>query len=162
MDTLDFDPGFFADKHDIDIKKCRWAYKKQREIARRMDVYRGELAAYHPAFPESSGAACIEVDSPLGADITDINYTADDDDITDQWLRENIATTWHSLGTCKMLPREDGGVVDTNLGVYGVTGLKIADMSIAPRNVGAHTNNTAMVIGEMASEIFMKELNLGN
>ncbi|KAI0530165.1 alcohol oxidase-like protein [Xylaria digitata] len=161
-DTLDFDPGFFTDEHDIDIKKCRWAYKKQLEITRRMDMYRGELAVYHPPFPKSLEAACVELDSPLGADITDINYTAADDDIIDQWLRNNIGTTWHSLGTCKMLPQENGDVVDTNLGVYGVTGLKVADLSIVPHNVGAHTNNTAMVIGETASEIFIKELKLGS
>ena len=36
-----------------------------------------------------------------------------------------------------MKPREEGGVVDTQLNVYGVKGLKVVDMSIAPGNVGA-------------------------
>jgi hypothetical protein len=35
-----------------------------------------------------------------------------------------------------MKPRADQGVVDTRLNVYGVTNLKVADMSIAPKNVG--------------------------
>jgi choline dehydrogenase-like flavoprotein len=35
-----------------------------------------------------------------------------------------------------MKPRVDQGVVDTRLNVYGVTNLKVADMSIAPKNVG--------------------------
>jgi choline dehydrogenase-like flavoprotein len=52
-----------------------------------------------------------------------------------------------------MLPKEKAVVVDTSLGVYGLTGLKVADVSIVPHNVGAHTNNTAMVIGEKAAEI---------
>ena len=75
-----------------------------------------------------------------------------------QWLRENVETTWHSLGTCKMRPRDRGGVVGEGLGVYGVAGLKVADLSICPTNVGGHTNNTAMTIGEKAAGILVKEL----
>lgn len=36
-----------------------------------------------------------------------------------------------------MKPRGEGGVVDSDLNVYGVQGLKVADMSIAPGNVGS-------------------------
>lgn len=66
------------------------------------------------------------------------------------------------LGTCKMAPREEGGVVDESLGVYGVEGLKIAGMSIPPLNVAANTNNAAIVIGKKAADIFIRELRLGN
>ena len=57
-----------------------------------------------------------------------------------------------------MAPREQDGVVDSSLNVYGVTGLKVADLSIPPENVGANTNNTALVIGEKAAEIILAEL----
>ncbi len=53
------------------------------------------------------------------------------------------------------------GVVDATLSVYGVRGLKVADLSIAPRNVAANTNNTAMAVGEKAADIFIKELGFG-
>ena len=85
----------------------------------------------------------------------------EDDAVLEQWLRENLNTTWHSLGTCKMAPREDFGVVDASLGVHGIANLKIADLSIAPENVGANTNNTALMIGEKAADIFIRELGLG-
>ncbi|KAK4107380.1 GMC oxidoreductase [Canariomyces notabilis] len=161
-DPLDFATGFFSDAGDIDIKKHMWAYKKQREIARRMDVYRGEIAAAHPPFPAGSKAAAIDlVDGPLPKDVTDIEYTAEDDAVLEKWLRENVGTTWHSLGTCKMAPRDQYGVVDANLSVYGVEGLKIADLSIPPSNVAANTNNTALAIGERAADIFIAELGLG-
>ena len=39
-------------------------------------------------------------------------------------------------------------------------GLKLADLSIPPENVGANTGNTAFLIGEKAADIFIKELGL--
>ncbi|KAK7983350.1 polyketide synthase [Apiospora arundinis] len=158
-DPIDFDVGFFTDAHDIDMKKQLWAYKKQREFMRRTKMYRGELAAGHPKFPAGSKAACVETEQ-AGENVQDIEYTAEDDAAIEQHLRENVNTTWHSLGTCKMAPRESKGVVDQNLSVYGVQGLKLADLSIVPENVGANTNNTALMIGERAAAIFIKELGL--
>lgn len=154
-DPVNFKTGFFLDP--VDITKHIWAYKKQREIVRRMATYRGELAIAHPPFPADSDAVCITIDKPL-TDVQNIKYTADDDAIIRKWLIENVNTTWHSLGTCKMAPFEEGGVVDPNLSVYGVTGLKIADLSIAPGNVAANTADTAFAIGEKAADIFIKDL----
>jgi alcohol oxidase len=156
-DPLDFDVGFFNDAHDIDLKKQIWAYKKQREIVRRAKYYRGELAAGHPKFPKGSAAAPTEISEPL-SNVKDLVYSKEDDAAIEQWLRENVNTTWHSMATCKMAPREEEGVVDASLNVYGVTGLKLADLSIAPANVGANTNNTAIAIGEKAAEIIIAEL----
>lgn len=159
-DTLAFEAGILADADEIDIKKCRWAYKMQRGIARRMETYRGEVASSHPRFPKGSQAVCIETDEPLPVDVKDIEYTAEDDVAIEEWIRENLATTWHSLGTCKMTSLKKLGVVNACLNVYGVTGLKIADLSIPSSNVAANTNNTAMVIGEKAADIFIAELGL--
>lgn len=47
-DRLDFETGFFSDPEGIDIKEQLWLYKTQREIGRRMPVYRGEVVAAHP------------------------------------------------------------------------------------------------------------------
>lgn len=59
-----------------------------------------------------------------------------------------------------MAPRENKGVVDGNLSVHGLEGLKLADLSIPPENVGANTGNTAFVVGEKAADIFIKELGI--
>jgi choline dehydrogenase-like flavoprotein len=161
-DPVDFETGFLSDPQNLDIKKNMWLYKTQRELARRMAIYRGEVAVGHPPFPKESKAACVEVDGPLPAGaVSNIEYSAEDDAILEQWLRANVNTTWHSLGTCKMAPREAGGGVDGRLNVYGVQGLKVADLSIPPRNVAANTNNTAMAIGEKAADIIIGELGLG-
>ncbi|KAM0327527.1 hypothetical protein ACHAQA_005817 [Verticillium albo-atrum] len=158
-DALDFNPGYLTDAHDIDLKKQIWAYKKQREIMRRTAMFRGEIAAGHPAFAEGSAAACAVVEAPL-SDVQDIEYSAEDDKAIEQWIRENVGTTWHSIATAKMAPREEYGVVDHNLNVWGTKGLKLADLSIPPMNVGANTNNTALVVGEKAADIIIKELGL--
>lgn len=161
-DRVDFDAGFLADPNSIDVKKLVWAYKKSREIMRRMSVYRGEHQPWHPPFPSSSAAVCTKVDAPLPDDVKDIAYTAEDDAVIEQYIREKVETTWHSLGTCKMGPRERMAAVDENLNVHGVEGLKIADLSIAPGNVGANLYNTAMVVGEKAADIFIRELGLAS
>ncbi|CAK4034103.1 Alcohol oxidase [Lecanosticta acicola] len=159
--SVDFDVGYLNDAGDVDIKKHVWAYKVQREMFRRMSIYRGELASSHPKFAPNSRAAVVErANGPVGADEPLIQYSAADDRAIEQNIRETVSTTWHSLGTCKMAPREKGGVVDQNLSVYGVRGLKIADLSVPPENVGANTNNTALTIGEKAADLFVKELGL--
>lgn len=94
------------------------------------------------------------------ADDERIEYSAEDDKAIDQRVREILSTTWHSLGTCKMAPRDRKGVVDGDLSVHGVRGLKVADLSVPPENVGANTGNTAFLIGEKAADIFGKELGL--
>lgn len=160
-DQLDFETGFFEGKGELDIKKHVWLYKKQRELIRRMPSYRGEIPPLHPPFSATSSAACVSLDAPLSSSVGAIEYTAEDDAILEKWIRENVGTTWHSLGTCKMLPRESMGVVDPSLNVYGVTGLKIADMSIVPSNVAANTNDTALAIGEKSADICIRELGLG-
>ena len=59
-----------------------------------------------------------------------------------------------------MAPKEEGGVVDPLLNVYGTEGLKVADLSIVPGNVAANTNNTALMVGEKAADIVVRELGL--
>lgn len=54
------------------------------------------------------------------------------------YVRGALATQWHPMGTCSMMPREEGGVVDKNLYVYGVKGLRIVDTSIIPIAPATH------------------------
>ncbi|KZL84432.1 gmc oxidoreductase [Colletotrichum incanum] len=160
-DPLDFDTGFFSDPDDLDLKKQVWAYKHSREVARRTAFYRGEVAGGHPAFPAGSKAALVDsVSADAHKNVKPLEYSKEDDQAIEQFLRENINTTWHSLGTTKMAPRDDLGVVDSSLSVYGVERLKVVDLSIVPENVGANTNNTAFVVGEKAADIIAKDLGI--
>ncbi|KAI0810323.1 GMC oxidoreductase [Xylaria sp. FL0064] len=155
----DFDTGFFSDPDDVDLKKHFWMYKKQRQIVRQMEIFRGEVAITHPEFPAGSQAACTE--GPVLDSTAELQYSSEDDRAIEDWLRKNVNTTWHPLGTCRMsLARDQGGVVDPSLNVYGVEGLKVADLSIVPANIGCNTNCVAMAVGEKAADIFIRELGL--
>ncbi|CAI4215921.1 unnamed protein product [Parascedosporium putredinis] len=125
-----------------------------------MDVYRGEHAPAHPVFSEGSAAKSVQIDEPL-KDVQDIVYTEEDDKIIEDWLKQTIGSCWHSMGTCKMAPQDQAGVVDSRLRVHGVQGLAVADLSICPDNVSANTGATAFAIGEKAAAIFIEDLGLG-
>ncbi|KJA13768.1 GMC oxidoreductase [Hypholoma sublateritium FD-334 SS-4] len=153
---LEFDSGFMTKMSDIVI--LRWAYKHSREIIRRLPVYRGAVPQMHPKFPEGSCAVTTEEVSPVDLSSPRITYTAEDDAAIDEYHRRTGEPTL--LGTCAMKPRQSGGVVDPRLNVYGVEGLKVADVSIPPSNVNANTYSTAVAIGEKAALIILQELGI--
>lgn len=159
-DAPDFDAGFLSDRVDFDMKSHMYAYKVQREIMRRMHCYRGEVPEWNPRFAANSSAAIVCADHPLPDGVPNIVYSPEDEAVLERYIRDKVDTTWHTMGTCKMAPQDKGGVVDGNLNVYGVQGLKIADLSIPPGNVGGNTNSTALAIGEKAADIIIRELGL--
>jgi choline dehydrogenase len=69
-------------------------------------------------------------------------------------LAGDIATTiFHPIGTCKMGPTDDPlAVVDAELRVHGLTGLRIADASIMPTITSGNTNSPTLMIAERAAE----------
>ncbi|RPD77156.1 alcohol oxidase-like protein [Lentinus tigrinus ALCF2SS1-7] len=153
---VDFHTGYLDDPADMALHK--WGYKLSREFARRMPSYRGEVIGGHPNFPKGSKAASRLADGPVPVSEPDIVYTSEDEKALEDYVRQTVSTAWHSLGTCAMKRREDNGVVDSRLNVYGVDGLKIADLSICPGNVAANTYSTAVVIGEKAASIIGQDL----
>ncbi|RFU31691.1 hypothetical protein B7463_g4649, partial [Scytalidium lignicola] len=158
LEGYEFDNGFLS--NPFDVKAQVWGYKMSREIARRLPFCKGELALGHPAFPTRSRAALSELSYTSVAPDDKVEYSEQDDAVIEDWIRSNVNTTWHSLGTCAMKPLAKRGVVDGNLNVHGTIGLKVADLSIGPENVGANTNGTALVIGEKAAIIIAQELGL--
>lgn len=72
-------------------------------------------------------------------------------DELESFVRTQARTAFHPAGTCRMGGDQDS-VVDTQLRVRGVDGLRIADNSIMPRLVSGNTNATAIMIGERAAD----------
>ncbi|KAK7943947.1 uncharacterized protein PG986_013060 [Apiospora aurea] len=151
-DAVDFETGFFADPDQLDVKKHIWLYKKQREAIRRMPAYRGEMAKFHPPFAAASGAALVELAAdaaPVPRDAPEIQYTPEDDAVLEKWLRENVGTTWHSLGTCKMLPRDKGGCGRSRAGgLWGAGSQDCGHEHCAAQCVGQHLRHCLGYRGE--------------
>ncbi len=70
------------------------------------------------------------------------------------YVKDTLATVHHPGSTCRMAP-EGEGVVDAELKVYGLEGLRVADASIYPRVVGANTNASVVAIAEKASDMIL-------
>ncbi|WP_317056568.1 GMC family oxidoreductase [Roseovarius rhodophyticola] len=78
----------------------------------------------------------------------------DDYDATLDWARNNTASIYHPTGTCKM-GQDKMAVVDADLKVHGIEGLRVADCSIMPEIVSGNTNAPAIMIGEKASDLIL-------
>jgi choline dehydrogenase len=76
------------------------------------------------------------------------------DDELDEAIREQIGITHHPVGTCAM-GVDDDAVVDPQLRVHGVPGLRVADASVMPTIVGGNTNAASIMIGEKASDLIL-------
>jgi choline dehydrogenase-like flavoprotein len=75
----------------------------------------------------------------------------------EKYVRDNVFTFYHPLGTCAMLPRKDGGVVDPQLRVYGVEGLRVVDASVIPMIISAHIQTAVYGIAERAAEMIVMQ-----
>lgn len=75
-----------------DVELLCWAYKRARELARRMVCYRGDVAELHPQFATGSNAECVKgASEPVPIDAPDIAYSADDDKVLEEHMRRNGA-----------------------------------------------------------------------
>jgi choline dehydrogenase len=73
-------------------------------------------------------------------------------DLYEASIRRYAQTLYHPVGTCRM-GSDAASVVDPELRVRGIEGLRVADASVMPAIIRGHTNAPSMVIGEKAAEL---------
>ena len=120
------DPAYFGVGYDIDIMNMG------SEFARK-------LAAAAPL-----NTVLINETSP-GPTITG--------DGLSNFTKQHAGTEYHPIGTCSMIPKDKGGVVDTNLVVYGTANVRVIDCSVMPLHISAHTMTSGYGIAEKGADI---------
>ena len=100
---------------------------------------------FHTENPLTSRFRATEL-SPGSSTTTDAQWA--------EYIAESLSPSeFHPAGTCAMMPRELGGVVDEKLKVYGTKGLRVVDASIMPTLPGANTCQTVYAIAEKVSPL---------
>jgi choline dehydrogenase len=132
------DPNYFSDPHDIDVLVAGLDLARALGRARALDPWRN--AEVYPGANARSA-----------------------DDLR-AYLRQALQTYHHPVGTCR-IGRDDVAVVDTDLCVRGVDGLRVADASVMPSIVSGNTIATVYGIAERAAALlrhdFTRERGVG-
>ncbi|GAB1596561.1 GMC family oxidoreductase [Lysobacter claricitrinus] len=90
-------------------------------------------------------------DAYRGAPVLPASNDLDDAQLVD-FIRAKAESVYHPVGTCRM-GDDDASVVDAQLRVRGVDGLRVVDASVMPRLIGGNTNAPTIMIAERAADL---------
>lgn len=136
FDAPVLDPKYFS--HPGDIVIMRQGLKQVRRLAT-FSPLRELLGEEASPGPDVSSDADIE-----------------------NWIRSTAGTEFHPGCTCAMLPREQGGVVDASLKVYGTSNVRVIDGSIFPLSMSAHLMAPIYGVAEKAAELILNPPSLAS
>jgi choline dehydrogenase len=92
--------------------------------------------------------------APFVARETRPGIDVQDDDSLMQYIKTSGQTSWHPIGTCRM-GVDAMAVVDPELKVRGISGLRVADSSVMPTMCSPNTNAASIMIGEKAADLVL-------
>jgi choline dehydrogenase len=124
--------------------------------------YLNNTADYEVLLAGLKVARSLGETSPLSSNLTGetapgSSVTTDEDWL--DWIRDNAGTEFHPSSSCAMLPRDQGGVVDANLRVYGLANVRVADASVPPIALSTHLMASTYGVAELASNIIREFYN---
>jgi choline dehydrogenase-like flavoprotein len=122
------DPRFFSAAEDLDVLLRGFKLSRRILEAPAFDKYRGT---------ELMPGAAVQSDEQLK-----------------DFIRKTSATAFHPVGTCRM-GNDPWAVVDAQLRVHGVEGLRVVDASIMPTIIGGNTNAPVIMIAEKAADMIL-------
>ena len=79
------------------------------------------------------------------------------DDEIDEFIRNSVDSAYHPCGTCRMGEGENA-VVDENLSVFGIDGLRVIDSSVFPSIPNGNLNAPTMMLAERATDIIKNKV----
>jgi choline dehydrogenase-like flavoprotein len=123
------DPAFLADADDT--RRLVRGFKLMRRI-----LQQPALAALGGR--EAASSAAAQSDAQI-----------------ERFVRGHADTVYHPVGTCRMGPGA-GDVVDAELRVHGIEGLRVVDASVMPRIVSGNTNAPTVMIAEKAAAMIAR------
>ena len=126
------DPNFLAERDDVD--RLVRGFKLVRKIL-------AQPALAGQGGQESAASASAQSDAQI-----------------EQFIRNHADTIYHPVGTCRM-GNGPLDVVDAELRVHGLQGLRVVDASIMPRIVGGNTNAPIIMIAEKAADMVKRAQN---
>ncbi|MBV9463236.1 MAG: choline dehydrogenase, partial [Verrucomicrobiae bacterium] len=125
------DPNYLSDPGGEDLRAMiagvHWA--RRVAMSRAFDPFRGDEIE-----PGSDRLSDVEIE---------------------QFIRDRAQTFYHGVGTCKM-GTDSMAVVDPELRVRGVEGLRVVDASVMPRIIRAHTYAATVMIAEKAADTILR------
>ena len=121
--------------HPDDLSACLQALKLSRKVAETGPMSKLVLREVRPGPDKASDEALVD------------------------YLRATGATAYHPVGTCRIGTDASHSVVDTELRVHGIRGLRVADGSVMPTIASTNTNAICIAIGERAADFILSSQN---
>jgi len=131
-------PNYLSNEHDI--QAAIEAVKYTRKIANTAPMSSVWTAEYEP------GVAAVP-------------NTGNNDAQWRDFVLNTTLSIFHPVGTCAMLPQNQGGVVSPALVVYGTENLRVVDASVMPVLVSGHIQTAVYGIAEKAAELMIEDCN---
>jgi choline dehydrogenase len=125
------DPNYYGDPRDIEVMTAALRLARAMGQAAALDAWRGDEVLPGPTVRDDNRESVRD------------------------YLYKSLRTYFHHVGTCRM-GSDDMAVVDDELRVRGIDGLRVADASVMPSVVSANTNATVCGIAERAAEILIQ------